>query len=401
MKIAWMNLRIGLLLAFLAFTLAAGCTREDPSGGQAPIGKGTKSPKGDRYQVLLDAMPAPAAWHLDADRAGKLAALTLACADKEYPNKTSDVADGDETVQPPRILHPAFFGCFDWHSSVHGHWALVRLLKTTEFADAARARAILDRHFTPEKIAAELLYFQTPRNKTFERPYGFGWFLRLMAELHTWKNRDAERWAKCLEPLGNHIAAALVRYLETLSIPVRAGTHDSTAFAMAHAHDYSVAVGDSSLKTVLEKRARDFYLDDVACPTAYEPSGEDFISPCLAEADLMRRILTREEFGPWLDRFFGALDEPAFGPLRLPPVVKDREDPRIGHLIGLSLQRAAAYLGVAGALSENDPRRAVFQRLAAIHRADGLAKMEGSGYGGEHWLASFAIFLLTDAWALS
>jgi len=378
--------------AVLAAALA-GCT-----GGDRAAERAEPMPAAHAdYRELKRALPKPAEWRFDADRAGKLAALTLACADKEYPNKTSDVADGDETVRPPRVLHPAFFGCFDWHSSVHGHWALVRLMKTVGFADAGKAREILDAHFTPEKIAGELAYFSEPRNKTFERPYGFGWLLRLAAELRTWEDPDAKRWAENLAPLERHVAKTLSAYLETLSVPVRDGTHSSTAFAMAHAHDYAAAVGDAALLATIERRARDFYLADSACPTVYEPSGEDFISPCLAEADLMRRVLPAAKLAPWLDRFLPALDAPGFAPLRRPMVAKDREDPRIGHLIGLSLQRAASYLGIAAALPAGDPRREVLERLAAIHRDDGLAQMEGSGYGGEHWLASFAIYLLTDA----
>ena len=378
--------------AVLAAALA-GCT-----GGDRAAERAEPMPAAHAdYRELKRALPKPAEWRFDADRAGKLAALTLACADKEYPNKTSDVADGDETVRPPRVLHPAFFGCFDWHSSVHGHWALVRLLKTVGFAQEKRARAIIDAHFAADKIAGELAYFTEPRNKTYERPYGFGWLLRLAAELRTWDDPDAKRWAANLEPLERHVAGALSAYLETLSVPVRDGTHNSTAFAMAHAHDYAAAVGDAALRSRVERRAREFYLADSACPTSYEPSGEDFISPCLAEADLMRRVLPPAELSPWIDRFFDAFDASSFAPLRAPAIVKDREDPRIGHLIGLSLQRAAAYRGIASALPKDDPRRAVLERLASIHRDDGLEKMSGSGYGGEHWLASFAIFLLTDA----
>jgi hypothetical protein len=386
----------GIALGFLAAALAVGCAKEGPVDREAKPPVPAK-PAAPDYAKLLAALPAPAAWKLDADRAGKLAALTLACADKEYPNKTSDVADGDATVRFPRVMHPAFFGCFDWHSAVHGHWALVRLMKTVGFSEKAKARAVLDAHLTPERIAGELAYFQEPRNKTFERPYGFGWFLRLAVELRTWDDPDAKRWAAAIAPLEQQIAAALASYLDALSVPVRAGTHDSTAFAMAHAWDYAVAVGDEKLEEALGRRARDFFLADTECPTAFEPSGEDFISPCLAEADLMRRVLPKNELARWLDRFFGPLDAPAFAPLRTPPIVKDRADPRIGHLIGLSLERSAAFRGIASALPEADPRRAVFERLAAIHRDDGLAKMEGSGYGGEHWLASFAIYLLTDA----
>lgn len=379
----------------LAAALAAGCGEEGAIERNASPPPAEPAPAD--YGKLLASLPTPAAWSLDRERAGKLAALTLACADREYPNKTSDVADGDGTVRFPRVLHPAFFGCFDWHSAVHGHWALVRLMRTVGFDDAPKARAILDAHLSPERISGELAYFGEPRNNTYERPYGFGWFLRLAAELRTWDDPDAKRWAAAIAPLERHIASALARYLETLSVPVRAGTHDSTAFAMAHAHDYAIAVGDAALGEALERRARDFFLADTACPTAFEPSGEDFISPCLAEADLMRRVLPGAELAPWLDRFLPPPDSPGFAPLRTPPVVKDREDPRIGHLIGLSLQRAAALSGVARSLPGGDPRRPVFERLAAVHRDDGLAKMEGSGYGGEHWLASFAVYLLTDA----
>lgn len=386
-----------LRVAIVALAAAlSGCANDGPRAEPAAKAKAAP-PSSPDYRDLLRELPAPAERGLDAARAGELAALSLACVDREYPNKPSEILDGDETMRPPRVLHPAFFGCFDWHSSVHGHWALVRLMKTTGFAEEGRAREALEAHFTAERIAGELAYFAEPLSRTYERPYGYGWLLRLAAELRTWDDPAARRWAAILEPLERHVAAALSRYLETLSVPIRDGTHSSTAFALAHAHDYAVATADTGLRELLERRARDFYLADAACPTAFEPSGEDFISPCLAEADLMRRVLPKQELATWLDRFLPPLDAPAFAPLRTAPVVKDREDPRIGHLIGLSLQRAAAYRGIASALEEGDPRRAVLERLAAIHREDGLGKMAGSGYGGEHWLASFAIYLLTDA----
>jgi hypothetical protein len=182
-----------------------------------------------------------------------------------------------------------------------------------------------------------------------------------------------------------------------LSVPIRAGTHPNTAFAMAHMLDYARAAGDRELAGVIKKRAKDFYAGDRDCPTAYEPSGEDFISPCLAEADLMRRVLDRKEFVTWLDGFLPPLSSKKFRPLLAPAEIKDLKDPKIGHLIGLSLQRAWCYRGIAGALDEQDPRRPFFLKLARLHRHTAVTQMFDSGYGGEHWLASFAIHLLTGA----
>jgi hypothetical protein len=334
----------------------------------------------------------------DTKRALDFAKLSLACVGREYPNKPSHVANGDDTIRPPRELHPAFFGCFDWHSAVHGHWAMVRLLKTfPDLALAGKIRAKLESHLTDAKIEAEIKYYQGEYHSLFERPYGWGWLLRLQAELITWDDPDARRWSASLEPLADVLVGFTEKYLATLSVPVRAGTHHSTAYALTHIHDYATAVGDDELAQAIEARSRDFYLGDEGCPTAYEPSGEDFISPCLVEADLMRRVLEPEAFATWLDRFLPALDSAQFKPLREAPVVRDLEDPKIGHLIGLSFQRAAAFRGVGTALPQDDPRGRVFERLSAVHRDDGVSKMFASGYGGEHWLASFAIYLLTGS----
>ncbi len=350
------------------------------------------------YSKLLASLPKRTPFFLDKDRAVEFARLSLTCVDQEYPNKPSHVVDSDDSVQPPRKLHPAFFGCFDWHSAVHGHWAMLRLLKTfPKISVADEIRAALSHSLTEEKIVKELAYFEGKYHDLFERPYGWGWLLRLAAELRTFDDKDAAAWAKSLAPLRKHLEGLAQAYLNTLSVPVRAGTHHSTAYALTHIHDFAAAADAQDLRTIVERRSRDFYGADVACPTAYEPSGEDFISPCLVEADLMRRVLPKREFVVWLDKFLPPLDSPEFKPLVHPPEIKDRKDPKIGHLIGLSLQRAASYNGIAQALPENDPRREVFIALADVHRDDGLKQMSGSGYGGAHWLASFAIYLLTDA----
>ncbi len=392
-----------ILAAVCGVTSIAGCTKPENSGVEqriaevdavAPTSKDSKSD----YADLLAALPTSKAYVLDEERAVEFARLSLTCVDQEYPNKPSNVVDGDDTVKPPRELHPAFFGCFDWHSAVHGHWAMLRLLKTfSGIPIRGEIRKTLSSHLTPAKIAVELAYYKEKYHDLFERPYGWGWLLRLVAELHTFDDEDAKTWANNLRPLGEHLSGLTRKYLDTLSVPVRAGTHHSTAFALTHIHDYAVAIDDLPLKEAVERRSRDFYESDTDCPTAYEPSGEDFISPCLVEADLMRRVLPKREFVSWLDRFLPRLDSAEFKPVLNPPVVKDRKDPKIGHLIGLALQRGASYNGIAKALPEDDPRRPVFLRLAEVHRDDGLAQMFDSGYGGAHWLASFAIYLLTDS----
>lgn len=389
-------------IAILISVVLAACGERSQEAAM----KGVEVPRADPAEAppsiesVLAGLPEAGEIELDAQLAADLVSLSLTCVDKEYPNKPSNVLAGESEVTPPAAMHPAFFGCFDWHSAVHGHWAMVRILKRGEELGLGeelmgKIRGKLDSHLDPELIAGEVEYFEKDHHKLFERPYGWGWLMRLQAELVTWEDPDAARWSRALFPLVELLERRTADYLRRLSVPLRAGTHHSTAYAMAHMHDYAVAADRPKLRSVLEERGRSLYLADRDCPSDYEPSGEDFISPCLAETDLMGRLLGPEEFAGWLDSF---LPDPAsnrFAPLRKPPEVRDREDPRIGHLIGLSLYRGSAYGGIASRLPAEDPRRVLFDRLAAIHLKDGLEKMEGSGYGGEHWLASFAIHALT------
>jgi len=393
-----------MLVSVCAFALVAGCSADprDEVVVEKVVEKEVviddDSKAGVDYEALLTRLPRPREVTFDAARAAEFAKLSLGCVDREYPNKPSHVANGDETVKPPRELHPAFYGCFDWHSAVHGHWAMVRLLKTFPgFELEKEIRDKLNRNLTKKNIETEIAYYQGKYHRLFERPYGWGWLLRLQAELATWDDDDGRRWADILAPLSAELAGMTKKYLDTLSVPVRAGTHHSTAFALTHIHDYAAVAGDEELTNAIERRSRDFYGGDEDYPAAYEPSGEDFISPCLVEADLMRRVLERQEFVTWLDRFLPELGAPEFAPLRDPPEVRDLKDAKIGHLIGLSFQRAAAYRGIASALPEGDQRREVFERLSAVHRDDAVEKTFASGYGGEHWLASFAIYLFTDS----
>jgi hypothetical protein len=335
---------------------------------------------------------------LSPARVSELVGLSLACVEKEFPNKPSHIYCDAAEVLRPSVATPVFFGCFDWHSAVHGHWTMVRVLKFFPgLPEEPEIRAILARRLQPELVGREALFFAEERSATFERPYGLAWLLRLSAELRTFEDEQAQEWARALRPLEEMTVRRIEEYLPRLSVPVRSGTHSSTAFAMAHALDYARAVGDKSFEALLVERARAFFLADRDCPTAYEPSGEDFVSPCLAEADVMRRVLAPEEFRTWLDGFLPPIDSARFAPLRTPTEVLDREDPRIGHLIGLSFQRAWSFRGIAAALPESDPKRARLLQMAADHESDALAQMFDSGYGGAHWLASFAIFALTGA----
>ncbi len=342
--------------------------------------------------------PPPEMPVLTSESAVLFADLALHCIDTEYPNKTGQVLAGPDEVLAPRSLHPAFYGCFDWHSAVHGHWALVRQLEEVDGHPRAEAmRAALEPHLTEEVLAAELAYFQQPHHKTFERPYGWAWYLRLAAELRTWDDPDARRWAAAVRPLEDLIVERLIAFLPLQNYPVRVGTHTNTAYALTHALDYARAVEDRQLEQVVVQRAREYYLDDRACPADYEPSGTDFLSPCLEEADLMRRVLPQDEFVPWLEAFFPDPAGPSFAPLREPAVVLDLSDGYLIHLVGLNLSRAWCLRGVADALPADHPHRAVYLDSAARHAEAGLALVSTGEYGGEHWLATYAVYLLTGA----
>lgn len=357
---------------------------------------GCRQETGEEFKGIEEALPAGECPGLTVEQASKFVQLSLQCAEKEYPNKPSNIVDGDETVLPPRELTPAFFGCFDWHSAVHGHWAMARILRLyPDLPEAAALRQVLNRHLTPELMAREARYFEGEHNSTFERPYGWGWLLRLQAELESWDSQEALRWRGAVEPLAALLAGRMADYLARLSFPIRVGTHANTAFALVHAWDYAVIKGNRALLDAIRANARRFYLADTDCPTVYEPSGEDFISPCLAEADLMVRVLPADEFGSWFARFMPAREQ-LLASLLVPPEIRDPEDPKIGHLVGLDFQRAWALRGVARVLPETHGLRALFEKSATAHCAVGTGLVFESGYGGAHWLASFAIYLLTE-----
>lgn len=327
----------------------------------------------------------------------RFARLALECVHREYPNKIAHVLNGDGDARPPRELTPAFFGCFDWHSAVHGHWLLARLARLYPDAEfAAPARAALDRSLTVENIAAEVRYFQAPGRAGFERPYGSAWLLQLAAELREWDDPAARRWQTALAPLEFIASAQFQAWLPKLTHPIRVGEHSQTAFAFGLIHDWARRASDTGMLDLLDARIADYYLDDRSCPLGYEPSGHDFLSPCLAEADLMRRVLEPDRFPSWLDGFLPGIPtggDPA-GWLD-PAVVTDAGDGKLVHLDGLNLSRAWMLEGIAAALPADDARRAALLAAAEHHRAAGLAAVTGDHYEGGHWLGTFAAYLVT------
>ena len=311
-----------------------------------------------------------------------LVGLALACVGREYPNHISHLMESDGDAAPPSRLTPAFFGCFDWHSAVHAHWLLARMCRLEPKADyVPNAKAALVRALTPENMAAEFGYVAA--RPAFERPYGMAWLLQLVAELHQWEDADARTWREILRPLEAHAAAVFENWLPKLSHPVRSGTHDQTAFSLGLVHDWARITGAPQVRNLVERKSHDFYATDRDAPLSYEPSGHDFLSPSLAEADLMRRVLPPDTYREWFAGFLGTFE--------LDPVtVPDVNDGHLVHLAGLNLSRAWMLEGIAS-VAPFEPLTA----MAARHRAAGLAAFDSLTYAGAHWLATFAAYLTT------
>jgi hypothetical protein len=323
--------------------------------------------------------------------------LALDCVDREYPNKISHVLQDDTDARTPRDMHPAFYGCYDWHSAVHGHWLIVRLLRGGLDADAElAATAALDRHLTPEAMVGEVAYFAREGTASFERPYGLAWLLQLGTELREWDDPRARRWAAALEPLESVVADRYRSWLPNLAYPIRIGTHNQSAFGFALALDWARTVGDEALEAQLVEASLTFHRDDRACPIGYEPSGEDFLSPCLMEADLMRRVLDEGAYSQWLTDFLPGIPTDGSAGWLEPGVVLDPSDGKLVHLDGVNLSRAWNLEAIADALPQGDPRRASLMAASARHAESGIASVTGDDYAGGHWLASFATYLTTQ-----
>ena len=330
------------------------------------------------------------------EQASRFAKLALKGIHKEYPNKPGDVLNAERDVKSTRAVHPAFYGCFDWHSSVHGHWMLARLLRL--FPDLPENKAIrsaLAENLTAKNLRAEADYFDRPSTQSFERPYGWSWLLKLAEELHGWDDAQGKEWSKNLQPLADKIVARYLSYFPKQTYPIRAGVHSNTAFGLAFAHDYACAVGHKQLRDLLEKRGHDYYAADEDIPAKWEPDGADFLSPSLMEADLVRRFLRPTHFRPWFHRFLPGIAKGEPKSLLQPAQVTDRKDPQIVHLDGLNLSRAWCMRGIASALAEDDPARKLLLDSAARHAEATLPHIASGDYAGEHWLASFAVYMLS------
>lgn len=346
--------------------------------------------------LLALLLAAPETGGIDTAAAGRFAVLALSCVQKEYPNKIAHVLQSDADMKPPRELTPAFYGCYDWHSAVHGHWLLARLARLFPEAPFARdARAALARSLTPKRIAAEVAYLEGPGRASFERPYGLAWLLQLAAELRSWPDDSAQAWSSALAPLEGAAVRRLTEWLPKLRHPIRIGEHDQTAFAFGLVWDWTQVAKDASVASLLESRIRDFYFADRNCPLSYEPSGQDFLSPCLAEADLLRRVLPPERFAGWLSSFLPGIPRNGAAGWLLPAEVTDRADPKLAHLDGLNLSRAWMLEGMVHGLSASDQRRPALLAAARAHRDAALPAVTGEHYEGGHWLGTFAVYLVT------
>jgi hypothetical protein len=334
--------------------------------------------------------------------AARFAALALACVHRAYPSQIAHLLKSDGDALPPRTLMPAFYGCYDWHSAVHGHWLLARLARLLPSAPfAGEAKAALAKTLTEANIQGEVAYMSVPGREPFERPYGLAWLLMLAAELRAWDDADSRAWSKALRPLEDLAVARLKAWMPKLMYPVRSGEHGQTAFSFGLILDWARISGDAAMERLITSRIADLYLPDRDGPLAYEPSGHDFLSPCLGEADLVRRVLSPDALAAWLSAFLPSIPEDGAargvekaGWLR-PAIVTDRVDGKLAHLDGLNLSRAWMLEGIMSGLPRGDRRLPALAAAAQAHREAGLSSVTGEHYAGGHWLGTFAVYLVT------
>lgn len=329
---------------------------------------------------------------LDWEQANRLAALPLNCMQTEFPNKTGQVLSNPGDLGTPKELHPAFYGCFDWHSSVHGHWSLVKLLK--EFPDLEERENILSQlqeNINEKNIQGEIDYFNREQEYSYERMYGWNWLMKLQLELDGWDTQQGKELSARLQPLTDLLVERYITFLPKLNYPLREGLHSNTAFGLTFAYDYAGRSGREDLKTAIRDNAIRLYTDDAGCPLNWEPGGFDFLSPCLEEVELMERILPEAEFSEWMNSFLPQLADPAF--TLEPGKVSDREDGHLVHLDGLNFSRAWVFYRLADAYPE---KYAHLKDLGDAHMAYSLPSITDGSYEGEHWLASFALYALSQ-----
>lgn len=330
---------------------------------------------------------------LTGELASRFAQIALGHVTREYPNKLNHVLTGPGDLQSPRALHPIFFGSYDWHSCVHGYWLLARLYRRfRQLPQAVQIRALLDEQLTPEKVAGELAYLSRPSARGFERPYGWAWLLTLQGELLRHASAEGGRWAMTLAPLAAAFTDRFGAYLRLATYPVRAGAHANSAFALLLAREYAAAADDGALAELCAEAARRWYLADRDCP-AWEPSQDEFLSPSLVEAVLMRDVLTQEAFARWFSAFLPQAERGIPQTLFSPVFVSDGTDGKIAHLDGLNLSRAWCWRKIIDGLPEGNGLRERAQAAIDAHTTSALGRISDH-YMGEHWLSSFALLAL-------
>ena len=333
-----------------------------------------------------------ASLELTMDQANKIMELPLGCIELEYPNKLGQVLDSDADLKSPKQLRPIFYGCFDWHSSVHGFWSIVTLMQQfPEIDQDGRIRQRLNHLITPENLQVEMAFFQQPYNKNFERTYGWGWFLQLHQSLVKWEDSDAKRWSSTLKPLADLFVEKYMEYLPKLNYPIRSGTHDNTAFGISLALEYAKEMGLKDFEQVLVQTAKRLYSNDVDCNLSYEPSGHDFLSPCLQEAKLMSEVLQEKDYNVWLEQFLPAIFNPEFT-IEIAKV-SDRTDGHLVHLDGLNFSRANALFIIAKKVPSIAPN---LTSIAEKSFNSAFANISGDDYMGSHWLGTFALYTLVN-----
>lgn len=330
---------------------------------------------------------------LNEETAKRIFELPTHCLTIEYPNKLGQVLGSEADLKSPKALRPVFYGCFDWHSSVHGYWSIIRLLKQYPELDSdGKVRQLLKDHITKENLAVELAFFQDENNLSFERTYGWAWLFKLQQELKSWRDADAQQWAKTLQPLVDLLSERTQQYLSKLVYPIRTGQHDNTAFSLTLMYEYAEEVGDMALLNAIKTNGIRFFEQDKNCDLAYEPSGYDFLSPCLEEAYLMSKVMPKDEYKNWLVNFLPVLFEAEIEALQ-PAIVSDRTDGKLVHLDGLNFSRANCLYGIARVLPE---LRHTLVPLANAHIEFSLKNISDDDYMGSHWLGSFALLALSN-----
>jgi hypothetical protein len=332
------------------------------------------------------------AQNLDLQQAKKIFDLPLHCIEVEFPNKMGQVLSGVDDLKRPKELRPIFYGCFDWHSSVHGYWSIIKLMKDfPELDNDGKVRDLLNKIISPENVAVEISFFEN-HNRNFERMYGWAWFLQLQNELYRWDDADAKRWYSIFKPLTDLLIAKYEEYLPKLIYPVRTGQHDNSAFGFSLAVDYAKTVDNKSFEQIIAAHSKRLYQHDKNCNLSFEPSGNDFLSSCLEEALLMSKILETNEYRLWLKDFLPAMFDTDFS--IVPGKVSDRTDGQLVHLDGLNFSRASCLYGIARKL----PELKHLQIIAGNHLIYSINNITNDDYMGSHWLGSFALYALMNRW---